>query len=363
MKSCNVRSWYCIAFLAVMSAHKRPPCAPVYVAAPTRPPCAQGYMAPTRRPCLPVYVTAPTRKPRPPTPQWSFAKLFENYYGSKRVIDGPFRLMDGTMVEVADTPVYWSENSTYLMRELVTDQVIITSMNLKFPPSLDVRYIDSRSWEPDHDSLDFTSYTTTMIEQMFVYGAVEISSNARADVLSIGLGTGYINSYLHKNYPRMNITVVEIDPVMLEISKKWFGLVLDNRQRVLIEDGVQFVRRMAAEKRGKVYDVIHLDACTMDESAQVNCPIDIFMTPEIARDFAELLGTTGILVINVMTLKADHIAAAKLVKRAFQKFFYKCDGKYAPFAPPNIVMTCAKTHKPVGLKERYQEWKGYRTGD
>ncbi|CAJ0599849.1 unnamed protein product [Cylicocyclus nassatus] len=346
---CHLRSVLCVlAIAAVSGLRKSPPCSP------TRE-CGPSYVAGgTRQPCT------TKRKTTPPSPLTKFAKLYERTYGRQRVIDGPIRLMDGTRVKVADSPVY-DEKGTYFIRYLFTNDIVITSMNLKAPTRLEASQLDSREWDPDHDSLDFTSYTTTMIEEMFTYGVVEISRNAAAKVLSIGLGTGYINSYLYKNYRKMNITVVEIDGVMLNISKKWFGLKLDNRQRVVIADGVEYVKRVAGA--GKTFDVIHLDACTMDESAPVNCPINIFLAPDVVRSFSALLGPRGILVMNVMTMKSDHIAAAKLVKKAFEKLFKKCIGKYAPFSAPNIVMTCAQFDRPSGLKERYQRWKGYTTGE
>ncbi|EYC24154.1 hypothetical protein Y032_0014g2354 [Ancylostoma ceylanicum] len=239
---------------------------------------------------------------------------------------------------------------------------------------LDGANIDTSKWKVDHDSLDFTSYTITMIEEMFASGAVEISPNAAADVLSIGLGAGYINSYLHKSYSRMNITVVEIDRNMLDIALKWFGLELDNRHRVIIEDGVEYVKRTA--RAGVKFDVIHIDACTMEENVDTNCPIDIFYTEEMVRNFAAMLKPRGVVIMNVLTLSGDDMAAAKKVrlllnaffqeqervKKAFEKAFKKCLGKYAPFSPPNIVMTCAQFQRPPGLKERYQQFRNYSTG-
>ncbi|KAK6017456.1 hypothetical protein OSTOST_17025 [Ostertagia ostertagi] len=82
---------------------------------------------------------------------------------------------------------------------------------------------------------------------MFVSGAIEMDREAKSNVLIIGLGAGYLNTYLHSTYPKMNITVLEIEPKMVEIAQKWFDLVLDDLQRVITMDGVEFLKEAAKE--------------------------------------------------------------------------------------------------------------------
>ncbi|PIO60456.1 hypothetical protein TELCIR_18046 [Teladorsagia circumcincta] len=89
-----------------------------------------------------------------------------------------------------------------------------------------------------------------MIEEMFVSGAVEMSRDAKSNVLCIGMGAGYLNSHLHSTYPKMNITVVEIEPKMVKIALKWFDLVLDDWHRVITMDGVKFLKEAAKEGEG-----------------------------------------------------------------------------------------------------------------
>ncbi|VDO91458.1 unnamed protein product [Heligmosomoides polygyrus] len=86
---------------------------------------------------------------------------------------------------------------------------------------------------------------------MFLSGAVPIKKDAEAQVLMLGLGGGMMNSYLHHMYPKMNITVVEIDQKMYEVAVKWFDLEEDNRQRVIIMDGVTFLKNALKEGQGQ----------------------------------------------------------------------------------------------------------------
>lgn len=38
---------------------------------------------------------------------------------------------------------------------------------------------------------------------MFLSGAVEMTHDAKADILLIGMGAGYLNSHLHFAYPKV----------------------------------------------------------------------------------------------------------------------------------------------------------------
>ena len=40
---------------------------------------------------------------------------------------------------------------------------------------------------------------------------------------------------------------MEIDSAMKEVAKKWFGLEENDRQRVLIDDGVEFMKKLPDE--------------------------------------------------------------------------------------------------------------------
>ena len=74
-------------------------------------------------------------------------------------------------------------------------------------------------------------------------------------MLIVGLGGGTIFSFLHKHYPQTRIDVVEIDLVVVEVAKQFFGFIEDATQKAYVQDGRQFI-----EERPNAYDVIFLDA-------------------------------------------------------------------------------------------------------
>jgi len=62
-----------------------------------------------------------------------------------------------------------------------------------------------------------------------------------AKMLVLGLGGGTIPHLLAKNFPGINITSVEIDPVMVEIAKNYFDLDQIPNHRVIIADALRVV--------------------------------------------------------------------------------------------------------------------------
>ncbi len=79
-------------------------------------------------------------------------------------------------------------------------------------------------------------------------------------ILIVGLGGGSIPNFLHKYYPDTHIDVVDIDPVVVEVAKKYFGFRQDKTLRVHVADGRAFI-----EKCKKPYDIIFLDAYGAEE--------------------------------------------------------------------------------------------------
>ena len=73
--------------------------------------------------------------------------------------------------------------------------------------------------------------------------------------LFIGLGGGTGPKSFLATYPKMQIDVVEIDPVVINVAKEYFALPDDKRLRVHEMDGRVFLQRA----RGR-YDVIIMDA-------------------------------------------------------------------------------------------------------
>lgn len=67
-------------------------------------------------------------------------------------------------------------------------------------------------------------------------------------VLLVGLGGGGLPQFLRDFVPGVTVEVVELDPVVLEVAKEWFGFRLDDRLTVSLGDGLE--RICDLEKEG-----------------------------------------------------------------------------------------------------------------
>ena len=74
-------------------------------------------------------------------------------------------------------------------------------------------------------------------------------------ILMIGLGAGSISTYLARAMPAVRIDTVELDPGIIAVAKKYFGLRETANVRLIEGDGRLYLSRHAER-----YDVILLDA-------------------------------------------------------------------------------------------------------
>ncbi|MBI4062501.1 methyltransferase domain-containing protein [Candidatus Gottesmanbacteria bacterium] len=71
-------------------------------------------------------------------------------------------------------------------------------------------------------------------------------------ILVLGVGGGTVIHLLHKRYPDANITAVDIDPKMIEIGKKYFGLSRVSNVELIIANAKNY-------KITHEYDLIIVD--------------------------------------------------------------------------------------------------------
>ncbi|KHJ92178.1 hypothetical protein OESDEN_07939 [Oesophagostomum dentatum] len=287
------------------------------------------------------------------------ATYFIQNYGYRRVLEKSICLRDGNCFDIVDGVVYLDDRYVFT-RDIAEGDLLLSRMYLKLPRKVNYatyNIYDTAQWKVNKTKLDFASYTTTMIEEMFTSGAVDMSRESEAQVLSIGLGAGFVNSYLHYNYPKrscseemftsgavdmsreteaqvlsiglgagfvnsylhynypkLNITVVDIEPKIVDVCLRWFDLQLDERHRAIVADGVKFIHDAAKE---------------------------------------------GVAIFNVINLYGKIQESAKMMRKSFEKDFRVCTIKLAPYSRPNMVMTCGQELRPPGLKQRYMKFAKY----
>ena len=110
-------------------------------------------------------------------------------------------------------------------------------------------------------------------------------------VLFIGGGGYTFPRFMEARYPRAGIDVVEIDPMVTEVSRKYMGLSPATRIRTFNEDARWFVMNL----KGKgIYDFIFEDAFN-----DLSIPYQL-TTREFAKELRRLLRDDGLLLTNVI---------------------------------------------------------------
>ena len=162
------------------------------------------------------------------------------------------------------------------------------------------RHAYSESIVNARDPLQLVSaYTRAMMAGLFY--ARDLRS-----ILDIGFGTGRTASYVHAFVPQARVTSVELDPDVIDLARKHFGVREDDRLRVVARDGRLFL----AETRER-YDVIMVDA--------YRGPFVPFhlLTREFYALAASRLTDGGVLVQNVEPTTMLFDAAVKTIGEVF----------------------------------------------
>ncbi|MGD0897462.1 MAG: fused MFS/spermidine synthase [Thermoguttaceae bacterium] len=127
-------------------------------------------------------------------------------------------------------------------------------------------------------------------------------------VLIVGLGGGTIPTFLHKHYPQTMIDVVDIDPVVVEVAKKFFGFREDHTLRAQVEDGRRFI-----ENCREPYDMILLDAYGSE-----NIPYPL-ATQEFLQAVRRALRPGGVVAGNVWSRESNPLYDSMV--RTYQEVF------------------------------------------
>lgn len=192
-----------------------------------------------------------------------------------------------------------------------------------------------------------------MLGEIFASGAISPEAAAPLQILSIGLGSGYMNSFLHQHFPNFNVTVVEVDPKMYEIAEKWFKLHTNDRHRVVLEDGLSFIEKAA--RNGDRFDVLLLDACTINEYAQLMCPVDGFIAENAVDLASQVTGAEGVFIAHLHSLQYDITTIAEELKPKFEKHFHNCVLKTTE-SSSHMVLTCSHHARPNDLEFKLQDF-------
>ena len=110
-------------------------------------------------------------------------------------------------------------------------------------------------------------------------------------VLVIGLGAAMLPKQLLRDYPHLRIDVVEIDPVVVRVARRYFGLRSDRRMRIRIGDARDYLLDPGTPR----YDFIVVDAYAGDEIPRS------LISREFISSVRKCLTEIGLMAVNVLS--------------------------------------------------------------
>ncbi len=177
------------------------------------------------------------------------------------------------VVEAKDLKVVFAEDTRYHRLAVVDDK---DTRYLRFDNSLQSAMY--------RDDAFRTRYRYT---DLFHLG---IAYNPSAqDVLFVGLGAGSSEKRMWRDFPQLRLHAVELDPVVVDVAYRYFGLPRDPRLQVDVGDGRRFLA--GDEKR---WDVIVIDAFFAD-----SIPAHL-VTQEFLALVRSRLAPGGVVVTNAI---------------------------------------------------------------
>jgi spermidine synthase len=201
------------------------------------------------------------------------------------------------------------------------------------------RTIYTESTYNSRDDRDLPIEYTRFMTESLAY-AKQVNS-----ILEIGFGGGRTSWYLHRFLPNAKVTSVELDPAVVELSRKYFGIKDEPNFQVVNRDGRIFFNE--AKDR---YDIILIDA--------YRGPFVPFhlLTKEFYQLVKDHLAEGGVVAQNVEPSTMLFDAAVKTVNSVFPQLdLYPAEGNVVVVAYDGPARSKEELAKAAA--ERQDEYK------
>ena len=134
-------------------------------------------------------------------------------------------------------------------------------------------------------------------------------------VLVVGMGSGSVPKRVLSDFPGVQVDSVELDPVVVDVAKRYFELRDTPRHRIFVQDGRQYIRRADTS-----YDLIIMDAYFAE-----GVPFHL-VTREFFQQTKAKLAPGGIVAANIVGFLSG--SNSKLFKAIYKTYAAEFSGLY-----------------------------------
>lgn len=152
-----------------------------------------------------------------------------------------------------------------------------------------------------------------------------LDKRSEKNILFLGLGGGSGIKIINRLYPKAQIIGVDIDPVMVEMGRKYFDLKEAKNFKITISDAFEFVKKFP---KNKYFDIVLTDlyiGCVVPPSTQ-----QLTYLNEVKR----ILKDDGVYTINGSHTRENIKITDKFVEK-MKKVFAKVELMHHP---PNMII-------------------------
>lgn len=140
-----------------------------------------------------------------------------------------------------------------------------------------------------------------------------IWKNSPKKIYVIGFGGGSIPNYFHHYFPDAIVECTDIDPAAVEIAQKFFGIQLNDKLKVAIQDGREYLAEQNATVKN---DIIIVDA----GFGSGYMPYKL-VTQEFYQLCKTRLSSAGAVVVNLFHKQKFNAAAVKTLQTVFSQVY------------------------------------------
>uniref|UniRef100_A0A914Z574 Uncharacterized protein n=1 Tax=Panagrolaimus superbus TaxID=310955 RepID=A0A914Z574_9BILA len=108
--------------------------------------------------------------------------------------------------------------------------------------------------------------------------------------LIVGLGGGAMNNYFSTLENQPYVTIVDIDPTIYYIARRWYDSKPSKYQEFFVDDAIAFVKNRSLNLLSSknpdelLYDVILIDCSATEATDDLVSPIVEFLDPKVLED-------------------------------------------------------------------------------
>ncbi len=167
------------------------------------------------------------------------------------------------------------------------------------------------------------------------------------DALTLGGGALTFPAYMERRYPVNVNRVVEIDPEVERVARRWFDISDDSEIDIVINDARAYVDARNGKER---YGIVYLDAFS-----SFSVPYHL-TTREFTRSLSGLLEKDGLLLVNlidIFSLGRFLGAYVETLEEVFPYVEVYVDNAFSPGARSTFVAAAA--NRPIPAPELYDE--------